>query len=50
VLRGLLLLVTPWVSPNARGSAFIAAQAIVALMLAFLAWRALGGSAFAAAR
>lgn len=43
VLGSLLLLVMPWISPNAFGSAFIAAQAVIVLVLAVLEWRALGG-------
>lgn len=44
VLGSVLLLVMPWISPNAVGAAFIAAQAMVVLLLALLEWRSVGGA------
>lgn len=44
VLGSVLLLVTPWISPTAFGSAFIAVQAVLVLALASLEMRALGDS------
>jgi len=49
VLGSFLLVFLPWISPNALGSAFIAVQAAIVLLLALLEWRALGSEALATA-
>lgn len=45
MLGSVLLFVLPWISPNALGSAFIAVQAAIVLLLALLEWRALESKA-----